>query len=711
MRPIKILFKILITLIFIVGIAVAGVVFLVDPNDYKDDIIQQVKTKTGRDLRIPGDIAFSVYPWFGLKLGEVSLSNPETFARPDFAQMQALDIRISLKRLLNLQPEIGVMHIDGLDVTLIKRSDGVSNWDDLISEQEQPVAEEPVSSTPRSDANSIIKSLVVSSFEIRNASIQWLDETTKTNIALSDLNLRTGIIRLASPTSFDISFDTQLSEPDIDAKVISSGKLSTLSDFSSVTLNNWSLSLNVSGAEIPNQQQIVNLSGNVIYDLSEQVLNLIDITVDVADLSALVDVNVSQLDTAPVVKGKLIVSEFSLAKTLQSLAVEMPEMADKSALNRVSMLADIDAADNELILSNVAITLDDSELKGDARVEVGKTIKASYNLNLDEIDLDKYLPPVEEAPLEADNSSKQDVPLDLPVDLIRQLTVTGEFTAKAIKAFNVRMRDITAKNVIRDDIAQVKLDVKKMYSGSGDVLLSIDARGQQPAVSMKSEFANIKVGNLLNDYMDSEFLTGNGSLRFDVKALAQTSDQLTSTLKGAVAFDLLDGEITGINIAEKLRQAEALKDGLQYKKSREVNATDFASLSGKGNITGGKFSLSAFKLSAPLLRADAKGSVDIHNETFNMKFDAYFVNTKTGQAGKQLNDVRSIRVPIKLRGTFDDPDLGLDGSRVVKEKKQAKVNEAKSKLEQKKVEVKEKAKKEFNDSKQEALKNLFDKLR
>lgn len=42
---------------------------VVDPNDYKDEIIAKVKEQTGRDLIIDGRIALSVFP--GLVLRQV----------------------------------------------------------------------------------------------------------------------------------------------------------------------------------------------------------------------------------------------------------------------------------------------------------------------------------------------------------------------------------------------------------------------------------------------------------------------------------------------------------------------------------------------------------------------------------------------------------------------------------------------------------------
>ena len=43
--------------------AVAQPWLLVNPNDYKDRIVRAVRTSTGRELTLPGDIKLSVFPW------------------------------------------------------------------------------------------------------------------------------------------------------------------------------------------------------------------------------------------------------------------------------------------------------------------------------------------------------------------------------------------------------------------------------------------------------------------------------------------------------------------------------------------------------------------------------------------------------------------------------------------------------------------------
>jgi len=199
-------------------------------------------------------------------------------------------------------------------------------------------------------------------------------------------------------------------------------------------------------------------------------------------------------------------------------------------------------------------------------------------------------------------------------------------------------------------------------------------------MSAEGSVTNVRVGKLLKDFMDNEFVSGKGSVDFSVRSLANTTAQLTSTLNGKVGFNLKDGEINGINIAEKLRHAEAKKEGLKYNKSREVNSTDFAALIGEGTIRNGRLNLSEMLLEAPLLRAKAKGSADIHRETLDMAFDSYFVNTKTGQAGKSINAVKSFLVPVKVKGTFTEPAITVDWKALALQGTQGKIDAGKEAL-------------------------------
>ena len=56
--------KLVIGIIILLIAALAALPFIIDPNDYKDEIAAQVEKATGRNLTLQGDIGLSVhYPW------------------------------------------------------------------------------------------------------------------------------------------------------------------------------------------------------------------------------------------------------------------------------------------------------------------------------------------------------------------------------------------------------------------------------------------------------------------------------------------------------------------------------------------------------------------------------------------------------------------------------------------------------------------------
>lgn len=77
----KLFFKILFGLFILVLIAAVAFAFIFNPNDYKDNVISLFKENTGRQLSIPGDISLSLFPWIGLELGKIEVSNAKGFSK------------------------------------------------------------------------------------------------------------------------------------------------------------------------------------------------------------------------------------------------------------------------------------------------------------------------------------------------------------------------------------------------------------------------------------------------------------------------------------------------------------------------------------------------------------------------------------------------------------------------------------------------------
>lgn len=109
--------------------AVVALWLIVNPNDYKGRIEAAVRTSTGRDLSLTGDIRLAIFPSLALELGPASLGNPPGFGSSQpFASLQRVSLRVHVLPLLHHQLDVGRVEIDGLDLRLLKNAQGQGNW-------------------------------------------------------------------------------------------------------------------------------------------------------------------------------------------------------------------------------------------------------------------------------------------------------------------------------------------------------------------------------------------------------------------------------------------------------------------------------------------------------------------------------------------------------------------------------------------------------
>src|ERR1700722_8932664 len=123
-------------LVVLIALLLLAVSLFVNPNDYKGRIAQQVKTSTGRELNLQGDIKLSVFPWIALNLGPLSLGNPRGFGSDPFLSIQHTALRVKLLPLLRKELQIGRIEISGLDLRLKTDAAGKGNWEDFGQKQD-----------------------------------------------------------------------------------------------------------------------------------------------------------------------------------------------------------------------------------------------------------------------------------------------------------------------------------------------------------------------------------------------------------------------------------------------------------------------------------------------------------------------------------------------------------------------------------------------
>jgi AsmA protein len=325
-------------------IAMLGIVVLVDPNDYQDEIIAAVKQQTGRDMIIEGGIGLSVFPWLGLELDKVRLNNPEGFTDEVFAGVERVNIKVALWPLLQLETRIGTLELDGLGVNLERRADGKTNWEDLAAAtetqppvppagQEAPPAESPTPAPadPEAEARTreILAKFYVGSLDIHNTNITWRDGVSKVYTRIENLRFTTEEIRLQQPINFVLEFSVRNDSPKLLAGARLDGTASLDLDAQLYALENLGLKLEASGTMVPGGTQTVQLTvPKLTVNAKEQTVDLQAVSLQLAGLNAILDAKVQSFEENPKVSGTLTADVAQLRALMESLGIEAPVTAD-----------------------------------------------------------------------------------------------------------------------------------------------------------------------------------------------------------------------------------------------------------------------------------------------------------------------------------------------------------------------------------------------
>ena len=460
MKVIKWIFISLFVVVLLIGVAAAALVYLVDWNDFRDTIQVQAKKHTGRDLVIAGDLKPSIFPWLGVSIGDISLANAEGFGETPFAQMGSADIKVKLLPLLKKEVNVRTVELQGLSLDLQRAADGTSNWDDLVKSGD--TATESDNETTQNEGDSpAINALSVGGITVSDANISWNDAQSGTDAKLAGFNLQTNAIELQKP--FDLTTDFSLSSNSLGlaADVNGSGEVAVDLENQMYSLSGLTLQTNAVGDALPNGKLDATLNADILARLSEQTVSVKGLSLDALGLILSGNIDVANLDTAPAVAGQLSSNEFNPLDLFATLGIDAPTTADDSVLKTASLSMALDATQSSASLNDLTIKLDDTTFSGTASVPslAGDISPLRFNFGVDAIDLDRYLPPVaEESASGSDNTTSAggpaatgDEPIDLPLELLRQLDIEGQFNVGTVKVRNLTTSDIavpiTANNL------------------------------------------------------------------------------------------------------------------------------------------------------------------------------------------------------------------------------------------------------------------------
>ncbi len=675
MKLLKWLLACVFGLVLLVGAGAAALVYLVDWNDFRDTIQNQTKTHTGRDLIIAGDLSPSVFPWLGVSIGEISLANAEGFGDTPFAKMGGADVKVKLLPLLKKQINVRTVELQGLNVDLQRAADGTTNWDDLIKSGTVTTTTENGDDSTEVEIEgdtAAIAALAVGGITVSNANVSWKDAQGGTDARLENFNLETGAIELAKP--FDLSTDFKLASNSLGLAADVTGASEVMLDLENqvYSLNGLKLTSKAVGDALPNGKLDANLGANIMAKFSEQQIAIESLSLDALGLVLNGNVTVANLDTLPAVSGQLSSNDFNPLDLLATLGIEAPTTADPAVMKNASLSLALNATAESASLDDLTIKLDDTTFSGNASVPTlaGAIPPLRFKFGVDAIDLDRYLPPVVEGS-SADTESTStasapattgDEPLALPLDMMRQLDIDGEFNVGSVKIKNLTTSDIAVPVTAKNGRVSVNGLRASLYEGQLNTNAAIDATGDTPGFAVDMNLAGIEADPLLVDLLQKKsFLTGKGQFAANITTTGNSVNALTAGLNGDFNTAFNDGSINGVNIGYQIRRAKAALSGQSLSEEQANVKTDFSALSVSGQFTNGVMQSNDLDMRSPLLRLGGEGQVDLPGEQVDYTMTTLITGSVEGQGGKDLEALKGVKLDIPIRGSFDELSANFAG--------------------------------------------------
>ena len=325
-RFFKILLKLLGAAIALMLIAILVILFVLDPNNYKEQIAGLVENATGRTLIIEGDIKLTFYPWLGLDLGKVSLGNAPDFEKPEFAKVDQTQVQVKLAPLLNKQVEIGTILLDGAEVILTRKPDGSNNWDDLAALGGEPED----SKSPKT-----IEKLTFNGVDLRHSKIVWDDQQAGSRYAFSDANLRTSALLLNEPIKLSFNTDLEISgATQLRGQLALDSQITINQVEQQYRLEPLQLIATVQGDHIPEGSQTLSINTQLVeVDLKQQTVTLDGMIAEIMDTILSSEILAQQFQTNPKLTGKVKLTNLNLQKWIKPYLNSPPTSQGHSAEN------------------------------------------------------------------------------------------------------------------------------------------------------------------------------------------------------------------------------------------------------------------------------------------------------------------------------------------------------------------------------------------
>jgi AsmA protein len=683
-----------VAVLVVLGGAVASVVMLLDPNQFKAQIVNWVQERTQRELRLEGQLKLTYFPKLGLEAGKASLSQRRS-AR-EFAAVDGARVTIAWLPLFRRQVQIDRIEIDGLRANVVRFKDGSTNVDDLL----------------RDAATVAPASIDIDVVRLGRSTLHWNDEQTWQRGSLNDLQVELG--RLTDGQASPLNASVRIDAPGagVDARLQVKGRV--LFDAKAGRVELAGLAAQLEGRAFGFDNLALGLHADLAGHPRDRQASAENVVVTSASKSGLSVFNARLV--APQIKfgdGRLGATQLSVDASVAhpdqtvTAALQWPELEwSGSAIRGAAASAQVSLHGSGTHLraqlsSPLVLRLDDGPRFELDALEASATIghpalaaelAASAGGKL-EIDLKQrsarlslagklagadmrgdvvladfgrpaWTVDVEVASLDLDRMLSHtwlarwgDDATPFDVSFLRDLTLTGTLRAHELKLGGVQLAAFNAQFDAQRSALAVAPITAQAYGAALDASLSVSATAA-PRISGKGTFTELDLRALRADLPRLPWLDGRADIAWDLQSEGGSAGSLRGALSGPVTLAVRTGSLAGIDLRSALLDGRSDAGSRPAVRQREFNpaeATPFGEMKARIELGEGRARGQAIELHAAPINALGNGDLAFRAGQLDLRLRA-----TVARAAHEFSALACASVPVHVHGPWREPRFAID---------------------------------------------------
>lgn len=600
LRRIVVLVFILIALLIITVVAAA---FLIDPDDYRDELAARASDQLGREVRLEGPMELRFFPWLALDIREVTVGNPPGFDEaPPLAGIERATAAVRVLPLLRGDIEVGAITIERAGLHVVTGRGGASNLEGLFAASDTP---------PEGGEPADLSQLSTGAVRFDNVVLSVIDLAagSRTELRLDSLALDPFAAGLEVPLVLEGGL---VAGGETRVTMTLDGSLRVAADLGEVALSDFSLRYTLPGAGVEGEAG--------------------------GSLSA-------RTDAEPL---RVELRSFTNRAEMDGLSTELS--ADEAL---TVTLGEVVRAS----LPAARLSLNGQTLDLDGEATIGERIGGRLAVTGQRLDLTDLVPEGGDEPAAgdggddgaaADFSALGMFDLGFSLDLEELVLTEG-----------ARLTGVSARSRLSGGELTLDPLSARLFGGRFQGSARVDFNRQPPEVVLSPKLSGIRVAELAALFTGQSPVDGEGEFTLDVRFSGFTPEQMLGSLDGDGSFAIAEGVLQGVDLQALIEQ-ELTSDNIGNIARAFGGETRFRTLDGGLRIEDGVIELPNVNLSAAGYGAAGQGRIDLGNNRVDYALALDLGEELTQQLPRALRRATGGRIPLSISGELARPTVRVD---------------------------------------------------